>query len=87
MGATIELVSRETPRGKYQPTSLDEAKAKADILITSVDGNYYTIKVQKAGISLKGRGIKPSKWIGNVYEVTERVYKSLMNQYNVMCDF
>lgn len=87
MTATIELVKEATPRGKYQPTTLDEAKAKADILVDSVDGAYYTIRVQNPSIKLNGRGIKPNKWIGNMYDVTERVYKQLSKQYNVMCDF
>lgn len=73
-------------RGEYKRTTLDDEKAKADILVTAID-SHYEIRVQKSSIKLSGRGIKRSEWIGNIYYVTERVYKQLCKEYNVMCDF
>lgn len=73
-------------RGEYKRTALDDEKAKADILVTAID-SHYEIRVQKSSIKLSGRGIKRSEWIGNIYYVTERVYKQLCKKYNVMCDF
>lgn len=73
-------------RGEYKRTTLDDEKAKADILVTAID-SHYEIRVQKSSIKLSGRGVKRSEWIGNIYYVTERVYKQLCKEYNVMCDF
>lgn len=73
-------------RGEYKRTTLDDDKANADILVTAID-SHYEIKVQKSSIKLSGRGVKRSEWIGNIYYVTERVYKQLCKEYNVMCDF
>lgn len=86
MTATIELIQEATPRGEYKPTTLDEQKAKADILVTAID-SHYEIVVKNPSIRLKGRGIKRSTYIGNIFYVTERVYKQLCKEYNVMCDF
>lgn len=86
MRATIELIEDALPRGEYKPTTLDEQKAKADILITAVD-SHYEIVVKNPSIKLSGRGVKRSEWIGNIYYVTERVYEMLCKRYNVMCDF
>lgn len=86
MKATIELIKEATPRGEYKPTTLDEQKSNADILVTAID-SHYEIVVKNPSIKLSGRGIQRSTYIGNVYYVTERVYKSLCKQYNVMCDF
>lgn len=86
MKATIELTKEAIKKGEYKRTTLDDEKAKADILVTAID-SHYEIRVQKSSIKLSGRGVKRSKWIGNIYYVTERVYKQLSKEYNVMCDF
>ena len=86
MKATIELIEDALPRGEYRPTTLDEQKSKADILITAID-SHYEIVVKNPSIKLSGRGVKRSEWIGNIYYVTERVYEMLCKRYNVMCDF
>lgn len=86
MTATIELIQEATPRGEYKPTTLDEQKSKADILVTTID-SHYEIVVKNTSIKLSGRGIKRSTYIGNIYYVTERIYKQLCKEYNVMCDF
>lgn len=31
--------------------------------------------------------VHPQAGIGNIFYVTERVYKQLCKEYNVMCDF
>lgn len=56
MTATIELIQEATPRGEYKPTTLDELKAKADILVTAID-SHYEIVVKNPSIKLNGRGI------------------------------
>lgn len=66
-------------RGEYKRTTLDDEKAKADILVTAID-SHYEIRVQKSSIKLSGRGVKRSKWIGNIYYVTERVYKQALQR-------
>lgn len=86
MRATIELIEDALPRGEYKPTTLDEQKSKADILVTAID-SHYEIVVKTPSIKLSGRGVKRSEWIGNIYYVTERVFKMLCKQYNVICDF
>lgn len=51
MTATIELIQEATPRGEYKPTTLDELKAKADILVTAID-SHYEIVVKNPSIKL-----------------------------------
>lgn len=79
MTATIELIQEATPRGEYKPTMLDEQKAKADILVRAIDSHYEIV--------VKNPSIKRSTYIGNIFYVTERIYKQLCKEYNVMCDF
>lgn len=86
MKATIELIKEATPKGEYKPTTLDKQKSRADILVTAID-SHYEIVVKNSNIKLSGRGIKRSAYIGNIFYVTERVYKQLCKEYNVMCDF
>lgn len=72
------------PKGEYKETELDRQKKQADILLTSVDGNYYTLRLQKP-IEVKGRGVR--RYNDNVVAVTESVYNKLQEKYNVMCNF
>lgn len=72
------------PKSEYKATELDTKKGNADILLQSIDGNYYTLKLNK-DIDIKGRGIK--FYDGNVVAVTERIYNTLRTKYNVVCDF
>lgn len=73
-------------RGEYKRTTLDDEKDKADILVKAID-DRYTIEVKNPTITLSGRGVKRSEWIGNLYYVTERIYNQLREKYNVICDF
>lgn len=44
-------------KGAYFPTDLDKKKEQADILIKSVDGDYFTIFTK--GLEIKpGRGVR-----------------------------
>lgn len=81
--ATITLVS-EIKKGEYKPTELDSSKKSADILLQSIDGNIYTLWLNRP-IEVKGRGLK--KRSGNLIEVTENTYCKLIEKYNVICDF
>ncbi len=72
------------PKGEYKTTELDSQKGSADILLQSIDGDYYTLKFNK-DIDIKGRGVKC--YDGNVVAVTERIYNNLRTKYNVVCDF
>ncbi len=70
--------------GQYRETELDKQKRGADILLTSIDGGYYTLLLKKH-IDIKGRGVK--RHSDDVVFVTERVYEELQKRYNIMCDF
>ncbi|MCM1216533.1 MAG: hypothetical protein NC209_03975 [Alistipes sp.] len=72
------------PKGEYKPAELDEQKKRADMLLQSIDGSYYTLKLNRP-IEIKGRGVK--KYGNNIIAVTERIYNQLQQQYRVMCDF
>ncbi len=71
-------------KGEYKPTELDKQKKRADMLLQSIDGNYYTLKLNRP-IEVKGRGVK--NYSNNVIAVTERLYNQLRQRYNVVCDF
>lgn len=71
-------------KGEYKETELDKQKKQADMLLTSIDGNYYTLFIQK-NIEIKGRGVK--RHSGNVVAVTENIYYKLRDKYNILCDF
>ena len=71
-------------KGEYKPTELDTQKKGADILLESIYGNYYTLRLQKP-IEVKGRGVR--RYSGNVIAVTESVYNKLKDKYNIMCNF
>lgn len=72
------------PKGEYKETELDHQKKQADILLTSIDGNYYTLCLQKP-LEIKGRGVR--RYSDSVVAVTESVYNKLEAKYNIMCDF
>lgn len=72
------------PKGEYKATELDAQKESADILLQSIGGNYYTLKLNKF-VDIKGRGVK--FYDGNIVAVTERIYDKLRTKYNVVCDF
>ncbi len=74
-------------KGEYKPTELDERKAKADFLITSVDGSRFTVEFNKPVEIPSGRGIDRCNNNPRVYYVTERVLEKLKRQYSYECDF
>ena len=61
-----------------------EAKKSADILVESIDGNWYTIRLNRE-IELKSKRIR--KYDNGCIAVPESVYKKLKDKYNVMCNF
>ncbi len=79
------FTKKDNRRGEYKATELDKAKAEADVLLESIDGNYYTLWLNNEAITVKGRGVKESD--GRRVVVTEKVYDRLKEQYRVMCDF
>lgn len=73
-----------TERGEYKETALDRQKKAADILVESIDGNWYTIRLNRE-IELKSKRIK--KYDNGCIAVPESVYNKLQGKYNVMCNF
>lgn len=71
-------------KGEYKPTELDNKKAAVDILITSIDGSYYTLHLQKP-VNLPEKGVK--RYGNGDIAVTRRVLDKLEKQYNVLPDF
>lgn len=73
------------PRGEYKATDLDRQKQQADILLQAIDGNWYSLYLNKPIDINPGRSVK-------VYgekniAVTKSVYNRLSQQYKVMSDF
>ena len=71
-------------RGEYKETELDAQKKAADILVESIDGNWYTIRLNRQ-IELKSKRIR--KYDNGCIAVPESVYNKLKDKYNVMCNF
>ena len=61
-----------------------EAKKSADILVESINGNWYTIRLNRE-IDLKSKRIK--RYDNGCIAVPESVYDKLKDKYNVMCNF
>lgn len=78
------FITSDYIKGEYKETELDRQKKQADILLTAVEGNWYTLFLQKP-IEVQGRGVK--RYSDNIVVVTESVYNKLQAKYNVMCDF
>ena len=74
-------------RGVYQETTLDKAKKNADMLLQAIDGNWYTLWLNKPIRVKTSRRIKTAVGNDKIIYVTESVYKKLSQQYNIMCDF
>lgn len=73
-----------TERGEYKETALDRQKKAADILVESIEGNWYTIRLNRQ-IELKSKRIK--RYDNGCIAVPESVYNKLKDKYNVMCNF
>lgn len=85
MKAIIYKTKEAQVRGEYKETSLDAQKKQADALLTSIDGNWYSLSLNK------NIDIKASRSV-RVYSetniaVTEKMYDKLASQYNIMTDF
>ena len=84
MKATGFFTTAKPVRGEYRETAVDAAKRGADMLLTSVDGNYYSLFINNP-IEIKGRGVK--RYSDKVYAVTEKVYDRLKSEYRIEMDF
>lgn len=71
-------------RGEYKETELDQQKKQADILLESIDGNWYTIRLNKE-IDIKSKRIR--NYDNGTIAIPESVFRKLESKYNVMCDF
>ncbi len=71
-------------KGEYKRTEVDEQKDAADMLIESVDGDYYTIDTKGKEIEGK-RGVR--KYGNGLYAVTEAVLKKLGKRYTFATNF
>lgn len=81
----IEVIESEVQKGEYKETSVDAQKKNADILLTSVDGDYYTLFLNKNIEITAKRGVK--RYNERLIAVTESVYNKLRSQYNIAMDF
>ena len=71
-------------RGEYKETALDRQKKAADILVESIEGNWYTIRLNRE-IEIKSKRIR--KYDNGCIAVPESMYYKLKDKYNVMCNF
>lgn len=71
-------------KGEYKETELDRQKNEADILLESIDGNFYTIRLNRR-IDLKSKRIR--QYGDGCISVPESVFNKLKGEYNVMCNF
>ena len=85
-GVSSYMVPNPYPieRGECKETALDRKKKAADILVESIDGNWYTIRLNRQ-IELKNKRIR--KYDNGCIAVPESVYNKLKDKYNVMCNF
>ena len=84
MKALGYFTTPKVTKAAYKATGLDTAKRSADILLQAIDGNYYTLWLNRE-IELKGRGLKERN--GRISVVTENYYEKLNAKYNVLTDF
>lgn len=71
-------------RGEYKETEVDREKKAADILVESIEGNWYTIRLNRE-IEIKSERIR--KYDNGCIAVPESMYYKLKDKYNVMCNF
>lgn len=84
MKALGYFTTPKVTRAAYKATELDTAKQSADILLQAIDGNYYTLWLNKE-VELNGRGVKERN--GKLVVVTENFYYKLTEKYNVLTYF
>lgn len=84
MNATGYFTKFDVVRGSYQPTEVDEYKAKADFLIVGV-GNRWEIFVQNHIDIKENRSIKRVN--DKTYFVTDKALEELKAKYTYACDF
>lgn len=85
MKAIIYKTKEAQVRGEYKESSLDTQKKQADALLTSIDGNWYSLSLNKNLDIKAGRSVKV--YSETNIAVTEKIYDKLASQYNIMTDF
>ena len=80
--ATMTKTADAQPMGIYQPTSLDAAKAQADVRIIDAEGTFTV----RSNVALSGRGVV-ARGAAGTYEVTKSAMKRIEKTHNVVCDF
>lgn len=84
MKSTAYFTTQTPVKNEYKETLLDAQKKQADILVTSIDGNYYSLFLNRE-IKLSGRGVKVHS--EKTVSVTEKVYDRLKSEYRIEMDF
>ena len=78
---TFVKVQDAQPSGKYQATSVDRAKAAADMILVQVNPKIVRSQIG----AIKGRGVK---FFGqDLYQVTDSAWSKLQTQYTCKTDF
>jgi hypothetical protein len=70
------------PMGDYKATPIDQAKKEADIRLINVSPKIIDCKV-----ALKGRGIKQVENVAGRYQVSDKAWSVLTEQYTWITDF
>lgn len=84
MNATITM-TKDAKIYDREVTSLDNEKKTADILVTSIDGDYYSLFINNRSIDITiKRGVK--RYNDRCIAVTENVFNKIKNMYKVMFD-
>lgn len=80
--------------GEYKETGLDYQKKQADMLITSICGRFYELRLrkddtlrQKISNDIKGYGKRVRRYNEDAIGVTESVLNVLESKYRILCDF
>ena len=69
------------PRGEYKRTELDDEKDAADMLLTGIYGNWYTLWIQNPQVRITGKRVE---WhTDKSVSVTESIFKKLDKQYTI----
>lgn len=84
MKSTGYFTTEAPVRNEYKETLIDIQKKQADMLLTSIDGNWYSLFLNK-DIKISGRGVKVHS--EKSISVTEKVYDRLKSEYRIDMDF
>lgn len=71
-------------RKEYKETELDQQKKQADILLESIDGDWYTLRLNR-NVNLKNKRVR--QYDNGTIAVPENAFLQLKKQYVVLTDF